>query len=115
MASHKSVLHVQRGFRMSKSYAEQVMRDHCTIVWLDRENMTVRDTTDEERVALRAEHEREHRLREAKEGVLGRNDLPNLRFEPPKTTNYRAPREAYEEMESPLGVRFCRWPRKLAA
>ena len=54
MASHKSVVHVQRGFRMSKNYAEQVMRDHCSITWVVK-GETIRDTTDEERIALRAE------------------------------------------------------------
>lgn len=54
MASHKSVVHVQRGFRMSKAYAEQVMREHCSIAWVVK-GETIRDTTDEERVALRAD------------------------------------------------------------
>lgn len=54
MASHKSVVHTQRGFRMSKNYAEQVMRDHCSITWVVK-GETIRDTTDEERIALRAE------------------------------------------------------------
>lgn len=110
MASHKSVLHMQRGFRMSKTYAEQVMRDHCSITWVVV-GETIRDTTDEERLALRAEQAEQVRLRESREGMLGPHDLPNLRFERPKTTNYHAPREAYEEMEAPLAVRVCRWPR----
>jgi hypothetical protein len=108
--AHIRVLHVQRGFRMSKSYAEQVMRDHCTITW-DIQGKTIRDTTDEERIALRAQQAQQVRLRGLTEGILGPHDLPNLRFERPKTTNYRTPRESYEEMESPLGVRVCRWPR----
>lgn len=110
MPSHTSVLHVQRGFRMSKSYAEQIMRDHCTITW-EIPGHTIRDTTEEERLAMRAEQAQQVRLREARAGILGRNELPNLHFEPPVSTRYRAPREAYEEMEEPLGVRVCRWPR----
>jgi hypothetical protein len=104
------VMHVERGWHMSKSYAEQVMRDHCTITW-DIPGQTVRDTTDEERFALRAEQAQQIRMRSLTEGILGPHDLPNLRFERPKTTNYRHPREAYEAMEAPLGVRVCRWPR----
>jgi hypothetical protein len=107
------VQHIERGFHMSKSYAEQVMRDHCTITWVVK-GETIRDTTNEERMALRAEQANQARLSEAKAGILGRNDLPNLRFERPKTTNYCYPREAYEELEAPLGVRVCRWPRRFA-
>lgn len=110
MASHKSVVHVQRGFRMSKNYAEQVMRDHCSITWVI-EGETIRDTTDEERRVMRAEQAQikwEHELRE---GILTHHELRETKFERPKTTKYRAPREAYEEMDSPLAVRTCRWPR----
>jgi hypothetical protein len=114
MASNTRVLHVQRGFRMSKSYAEQVMRDHCTITW-DIPGKTIRDTTDEERIALRAAQAQEARLSEFAEEILGPHDLRNLRFEQPKTTKYTYPREAYEAMEAPLGVRVCRWPRQQAA
>lgn len=110
--AHTRVLHLQRGFRMSKSYAEQVMRDHCTITWVSKEDLTIRDTTIDERLAMREEQTRQSRLCEAREGILGRNDLPNLRFEPPKNTNYRAPHEAYEDMEAPLAFRYCRWPRR---
>lgn len=105
-----SVLHVQRGFRMSKSYAEQVMRDHCTIAW-EIPGQTIRDTTDEERIKMRAYQADKARLSALTEGTLGANDLPGIRFVPPKTTKYRAPREAYEEMEAPLAVLSCRWPR----
>jgi len=95
---------------MSASYAEQVMREHCTITW-DVRGVSIRDTTDEERIQLRAEQANARRMRELKDGILGRNDLPGIKFIPPKNTKYRAPREAYEEMEAPLGVRVCRWPR----
>lgn len=79
MASHKSVVHVQRGFRMSKNYAEQVMRDHCTITWVSKDELTVRDTTDEERIAMRAEQERKNNLREPLEFA----EIPGFRFDPP--------------------------------
>lgn len=79
MASHKSVVHVQRGFRMSKNYAEQVMRDHCTITWLNKDELTVRDTTDEERIAMRAEQERKSALREPLEFA----EIHGRRFDPP--------------------------------
>jgi hypothetical protein len=114
MASNTRVLHVQRGFRMSKSYAEQVMRDHCSITWVIP-GESIRDTTDGERMALREQQIQQVRMRELTEGILGPHDLQNLRFERPKTTNYCYPREAYEAMESPLGVRVCRWPRAMQA
>lgn len=108
--AHKRVLHVQRGFRMSKSYAEQVMRDHCSITWVI-EGETIRDTTYEERMALRAEQAQREWMHSLTEGILEHYELSNARFVPPKTTKYRVPHQAYEEMESPLAVRFCRWPR----
>ncbi|WP_348269734.1 hypothetical protein P8936_16425 [Edaphobacter paludis] len=77
--AHTRVLHVQRGFRMSKVYAEQVMRDHCTITWLNRDELTVRDTTDEERIALRAEQEQRTRLLEP----LAFAEIHGIKFEPP--------------------------------
>lgn len=79
MASHKSVVHVQRGFRMSKSYAEQVMRDHCTITWLNRDELTIRDTTDEERIALRAQQAQRASLGEPLEFA----EIHGLKFVPP--------------------------------
>jgi hypothetical protein len=79
MASHKSVMHVQRGFRMSKSYAEQVMRDHCTITWVSKEDLTIRDTTLEERLAMREEQTKLEKLQEPLEFA----EIHGLRFEPP--------------------------------
>lgn len=114
MASKKRVLHTQRGFYMSYTYAEQVMRDHCTITW-DTPGQTIRDTTDDERYALRAAQANQVRLHGLTEGILGPHDLRNVRFERPKTTKYIYPREEYEAMESPLGVRVCRWPRVMQA
>jgi hypothetical protein len=103
-------MHLQRGFRMSASYAEQVMRDHGTITWVVR-GESIRDTTEAERFEMMAARSRETRASEAKEGILSRAEFPGLHFEPPKNTRYSAPRKEYEEIESPLCVRVCRWPR----
>lgn len=78
MASHKSVVHVDRGFRMDKTYAEQVMRDHCSITWVTQ-GETIRDTTNEERITLRAEQAEQNRLREP----MAYAEIHGLRFEPP--------------------------------
>lgn len=78
MASHKSVVHTQRGFRMSKNYAEQVMRDHCSITWVIK-GETIRDTTDEERLELRAKQTKAEKLLEP----MGYAEIPGLRYEPP--------------------------------
>jgi hypothetical protein len=61
---------------MSKSYAEQVMRDHCTITWVVK-GETIRDTTDAERLALRAEQAQKAKLREP----LAYSELFGLRYE----------------------------------
>jgi len=98
---------------MSRAYAEQVMREHCTITW-DKEGETIRDTTDEERIAMRAAQLEKTRKDESGPPILGMpQDLPNTKFIRPKTTKYRAPRAAYEDMVTPiLGVQKCKWPRK---
>jgi hypothetical protein len=62
---------------MSRTYAEQVMRDHCTIAWVTK-GETIRDTTDEERFALRAEQVRKDKLREP----LVYAEIPGLRYDP---------------------------------
>lgn len=77
MASHKRVLHTQRGFYMSVTYALQVMRDHCTITW-DIPGQTIRDTTDEERIALRAEQAQQAKRLEP----LAHAELPGIKYEP---------------------------------
>lgn len=107
MASHKSVIHVQRGFRMAKGYAEQVMRDHCSIAWVVP-GETIRDTTDEERIALRADQAQQVKRQEQ----LARKEINGLKFERPRTTKYRAPYEAYDDFEDPSVTRVCRWPRR---
>lgn len=100
------VMHVERGWHMSKSYAEQVMRDHCTITW-EIPGQTIRDTTDEERIELRAEQAQKAKRMEP----LALAEIHGLKFERPKTTKYRAPHEAYDDIEEPSVVRVCRWPR----
>jgi hypothetical protein len=77
MASQKRVLHIQRGFHMSATYALQVMRDHCTITW-DIPGQTIRDTTDEERIALRAEQAQQAKRLEP----LAHAELPGIKYEP---------------------------------
>lgn len=91
MASHKSVMHTQRGFRMSKSYAEQVMRDHCSITWVIK-GETIRDTTDEERLALRAEQAQQQKRLEP----LGYVEIPGLKFEGPLPIRYDLIRAGHE-------------------
>lgn len=104
MASNTRVLHVQRGFRMSKTYAEQVMRDHCTITWVTK-GETIRDTTDEERLAMRAAQAQQAK----REAPLANVEIPGLKFK--LLTKYRQPREAYDDMELPICGLRCRWPR----
>lgn len=106
--AHKRVLHVQRGFHLSESYAKQVMRDHCSITWVVK-GETIRDTTDEERIAMMAQQAQMAKRQEPLEQV----EISGIKFERPKTTNYRPPsREAYEELEDPLCFNICRWPRR---
>ena len=78
MASHKRVLHLQRGWHMSRSYAEQVMHEHCSLAWVV-EGESVRDTTDEERITLRAEQAQRVKAM----APLTYAELPGLTFEPP--------------------------------
>jgi hypothetical protein len=77
MASQKRVLHTQRGFHMSFTYAEQVMRDHCTITW-DIPGHTIRDTTEEERITLRAAQAQ----KEKSSGPLAFAELHGIKYEP---------------------------------
>lgn len=72
-----SVLHIQRGFKMSVTYAEQVMRDHCTITW-DIPGQTIRDTTEAERFELRAAQAQEVKS----SGPLAHAELPGIKYEP---------------------------------
>jgi hypothetical protein len=72
------VVHVDRGFRISKNYAEQVMRDHCSITWVTV-GESIRDTTDEERMALRAEQAQ--RVKAAM--PLPYAEIEGLSFQPP--------------------------------
>jgi len=52
------------------------------------------------------------RIDELKQGILDSGEVHGLRFERPKNTAYQAPWAAYEEMEQPLAVRYCQWPRR---
>jgi hypothetical protein len=63
---------------MSKSYAEQVMRDHCSITWVVQ-GETIRDTTNEERIELRAEQAQQQKRLEP----IALAEIHGLKFEPP--------------------------------
>lgn len=93
--AHTRVLHVERGFHMSRTYAEQVMREHCTITW-DTPGQTVRDTTDEERIALRAEQVHQERLR----APLEYAEIPGLEFHGPIPIRYDLIRASHEFLAS---------------
>jgi len=49
---------------MDRAYAEQVMREHCSIAWVVK-GESIRDTTDEERYQLRAEQAKQGGVPEA--------------------------------------------------
>lgn len=91
MASNSRVLHTQRGFRMSKTYAEQVMRDHCSITWVIK-GETIRDTTDEERLSLRAEQAQ----RMKREEPLMYAEIPGLVFKGPLPNRMDLVRASHE-------------------
>lgn len=93
--AHKRVLHTQRGFHMSFTYAVQVMRDHCSIAWVI-EGETIRDTTDEERMALRAEQSRQASLREP----MAYAEIPGLTFKGPLRERYDLIRAAHDFMRT---------------
>jgi hypothetical protein len=67
------------------------MRDHCTITW-DIPGETIRDTTDEERIALRAEQAQQEKRREP----LVYSEIPGLIFEGPLPPRYDLIRAAHE-------------------
>lgn len=76
--ARKRVLHIQRGFHMSLTYAQQVMREHCSIAWVV-EGETIRDTTNEERIELRAQQAQ----RESLQQPLAALEIPGLTFKGP--------------------------------
>lgn len=93
--AHTRVLHMERGFHMSRTYAEQVMRDHCTIAWAIP-GQSIRDTTDEERIALRAEQAQQAKRLEP----LPYAEIPGLQFKGPIPCDYRLIRQAHEFVTS---------------
>jgi hypothetical protein len=93
--AHTRVLHTERGFHMSKTYAEQVMRDHCTITWVTK-GETIRDTTDEERFELRAAAAQLEKLREP----LVYAELPGLKFDGPLPIRNDLIRAAHQYVNS---------------
>lgn len=104
------VLHVDRGFKMSVSYAKQVMRDHCTITWVV-EGETIRDTTNVERIEMIAKQSEITRKRELLEEIHTSAEVHGLRFKGPRTATH-VPRSVYVACPSPLFLRVCRWPRR---
>lgn len=106
MTNNSRVFHV-RGFTSKLGSALKSIKDGNS-VWVV-EGELYRDATLEEmhEAMTRQASERVRALE-----ILGRNDIPGLTFERPKTTNYQQPWAAYEEMEAPMGVRYCRWPRR---
>lgn len=93
--AHTRVLHVERGFRMSRNYAEQVMREHCSIMWVTK-GETIRDTTDEERIALRAEQSQQAKRLEP----LPYAEIPGLEFKGPIPNDYRMIRASHQFVTS---------------
>lgn len=89
------VLHIQRGFKMSVTYALQVMREHCSITW-EIPGQTIRDTTDEERIALRAEQAQQQKRLEP----LPYAEIPGLEFKGPIPNDYRLIRQAHQLVTS---------------
>lgn len=81
--------------------------ENCASKWIN--DGQIKDLTLPESIKARAE---QTAIRELSQEVLGSNEIPGLKFVPPSTTRYEPPREAYEEMQMPLGVRVCRWPRQ---
>lgn len=92
---------------MTRAYAEQVMRDHCSITWVVK-GETFRDTIDEERITLRAEQDQKVYIT----APLAPEELPGLRFAKPLSTKYRAPREVYIQTSEPVCVNRCQWPNR---
>lgn len=101
------VFNITRNFRLKFNQACKAV-DSCACEW-EEYGVSIRDLTLAESINARNQQAKARGL--ASE-VLGSNELPGLKFVPPAATKYQAPREAYEEMESPLGTRVCRWPRQ---
>jgi hypothetical protein len=80
---------------MSYTYAQQVMRDHCTITW-DIPGQTIRDTTDEERFALRAQQAQHQKRMEP----LAYAEIPGLKFDGPLRMRPDLVRAAHEYIAS---------------
>lgn len=108
MSSHARVLNVTNGCRIKRSQALGRI-EHCISVWVE-EGFAIRDLSLPERIQARAKQAQMAKLSQEVLGCSG--EIGGCWFVPPASTTYRAPREAYEEMTAPLGVRVCRWPRQ---
>jgi hypothetical protein len=105
------IVNLTNGHRYKFNQAKRLVEQQCACAWVQY-GVTVRELTVDEMVKARSEQAKQIQLSQE---VLGRNDLHSVRFEQPKTTTYQQPWHAYEEMEAPMGVRYCRWPRSVAA
>jgi hypothetical protein len=107
MTSNRRIWHETYQCWWKRSRVERAI-ENCAAVWCEG-GTTIRNATVQEAIQLRNEQAAH---RDLGQQVLGRNDIHGLTFERPKTTNYQQPWAAYEEMEAPMGVRYCRWPRR---
>jgi len=106
MADVLRVRNPQTGCKLKLQKAKR-MHEQCMIK-LDMQTMTYRNCSLAEMIHGRAEIAKQQELQQTILGMTA--EIPGLRFIN-ANTEYCAPREAYEEMESPLGLRTCRWPR----
>ena len=112
------VVNVSNGHRYKFNQAKRLVEDQCVLKW-EIYGVSVRELTLGEMVQARSEQARKRQLELE---VLGLDkdsgelrELHGIRFVAPPTTTYQQPWAAYEEMEAPMGVRYCRWPRREAA
>lgn len=107
LTNNARATHTVRGFSLKFKQVQRAIEQNCSFVWVDY-GRTFRDATPVEAIEMRNKHAAARKLSQE---VLVSSELPGLRFVLAGTT-YQQPREAYEEMEAPLGVRKCMWPRK---
>jgi hypothetical protein len=84
--------------------------NNCAITWV-KEGVSVRCLTEEEK--REAEFKQTAAIEAINNPILPNKEIPGFRFMRPRGSKYVAPsHEIYEELEDPLAVRTCRWPRK---
>lgn len=107
MTNNSRVLNVSRGFTLKYKQALRAI-ENCAAAWVDP-GQSIRDVSLAESIAMR---NKQAQMAKLSQEVLGSGEIGGCWFVPPASTAYRAPREAYEEMTAPMGVRVCRWPRQ---